>query len=239
MGLTAIPIRLGDTHDCGYLPERQARLGWVDPVVGVTPTVVDGLIEAGFRRSGSGIYRPFCRGCSSCIPVRIPVPGFTPNRSQRRTWSSNADLAVTIRPAEFEEEHYQLYLRYQQARHPGESMAAATRREYFDFLACPTLETWFVEFRHGSELLAVSIVDRLRDGLSAVYTFYEPRYPKRGLGTYAILYLVEEAKQLGLSWCYLGYWIPGSRKMGYKRLFRPLQARIGEHWQVLSETGEL
>jgi len=109
-------------------------------------------------------------------------------------------------------------------------MASATREKYLDFLACSWGETWFIEFRRGGDVLAVSVADRLEDGLSAVYSFFDPGFPKRGLGTYTILYLVEQVRRFGLRWCYLGYWIRGSRKMSYKDTFRPIEARIGDEW---------
>lgn len=235
MALKTVPILLGAAHDCSYLPDHVSRLGWVDPALSLDQGVFDQLIEAGFRRSGSGVYRPCCPSCSSCVPVRVPVRRFVPNRAQRRTTRRNEDLAVSLRPPEFDEEHYQLYLRYQRARHADGAMAQATRAEYLEFLAGHGIATWFVEFRLERSLLAIAVVDGLRDGLSAVYTFFDPTCPERGLGTQAVLYLIAEARRRGLSWCYLGYWVNGCRKMMYKRLFRPIEGRIDAHWSTLTD----
>lgn len=139
-------------------------------------------------------------------------------------------MCATVSPAEFRDEQYRLYLRYQQGRHPDDAMVAATRQQYMDFLTCSWMETWFVEFRRAARLVAVAVVDRLDDGLSAVYTFFDPDDTRSGLGTQAILFQIEMARQLELHWCYLGYWVPGSRKMDYKQRFRPLDVRVGKQW---------
>jgi arginine-tRNA-protein transferase len=230
MGLTRLPIWLGESHPCPYLTGPEARLGWIDPHTPMTPALYAALLQAGCRRSGDAVYRPYCASCHDCIPVRIPVIDFAPNRSQRRTWSRNADLHVSLHPAELRDEHYELYRRYQRARHPGEAMAAASRAEVMEFLGCSWMEPWFVEFRRDTRLVAVAVMDGLDDALSAVYTFYDPAEARTGPGVYAILYLIRLARRFGLRWCYLGYWIPGCRKMNYKQWFRPLEARLGEQW---------
>ncbi len=137
---------------------------------------------------------------------------------------------MTLHQAELGAEHYALYLRYQHARHPEGSMAAASREQVAAFLACSWMTTWFVEFRRDNRLVAVAVVDGLDDALSAVYTFYDPDEVRTSPGTYTILYLIHLARNFGLRWCYLGYWIRGSHKMSYKDRFRPLEARLGEEW---------
>lgn len=230
MVLRRIPLWLGEPHTCPYLADRTARLGWVSPDTPMTASVYMALVRAGFRRSGRNVYRPYCPGCMCCIPIRVPAADFSPDRVQRRTWRRNADLRVSIVAADFDAEHYALYLRYQRARHSGEAMASASPEEYMDFLVCSWMETWFVEFRRGTELVALAVVDHLDDGLSAVYSFFDPEDSKSSLGTYAILQLIAMTKRLGLPWCYLGYWVSGSPKMHYKHRFRPLEARIGNQW---------
>jgi arginine-tRNA-protein transferase len=149
----------------------------------------------------------------------------------------NADLEIALKPARFEEAHYRLFLRYLNARHSDGHMAESSAEDYIRFLACGWAETGFYEFKRGDSLLAVAVTDCLADGLSAVYTFFDPDLPALSLGSYAILWQVAETKRRGLDWLYLGFWISGCRKMSYKNSFRPLQALVGEDW-VLVEKGE-
>jgi len=230
MVLKAIPVRIGASHACPYLPGREARLAWVDPGWTRVPGVYAALVEQGFRRSGGDAYRPHCEACAGCVPVRIPVADFTPDRAQRRTWRRNADLAVTETDAAFRDDHYALYLRYQGSRHADGDMARMSPEEYLGFLACDWQDTVFFEFRRQGRLFAVAVADHVDDGLSAVYTFFDPDEKQRSLGTYAVLYLIERVRAVGLRWCYLGYWIAGSRKMAYKQRFRPLEIRAGNRW---------
>jgi len=165
------------------------------------------------------------------------VAQFRPNRGQRRIQRMNAGLEIVLKPARFEEPHYRLFKRYLDARHSDGHMAESSAEDYIHFLACGWAETGFYEFKRGDQLLAVAVTDYLADGLSAVYTFFDPDLPARSLGSYAILWQVAEAKRRGLDWLYLGFWISDCRKMSYKNSFRPLQALIGENW-VLLEKGE-
>ncbi|CAL1239079.1 arginyltransferase [Candidatus Methylocalor cossyra] len=233
-----IPLYIGYEHDCDYLPGRRAQMAYVSPRVPLDRAIYTRLAASGFRRSGEMVYRPYCRDCSACVPVRIPVQEFRPNRSQRRVEKANADLTVTRKLDVFDEEHYQLYMRYLRSRHPEGHMVLSSREDYIQFVASEWGDTGFYEFRHGSELLAVAVVDHLDDGLSAVYTFYDPDQPRRSLGTYAVLWQVAEARRRGLPWVYLGFWIAQCRKMAYKVLFRPLQAMRAEGWVTLEETAE-
>ncbi|MBS1214577.1 MAG: putative arginyl-tRNA--protein transferase, partial [Proteobacteria bacterium] len=149
----------------------------------------------------------------------------------------NADLAGRICPSSFEDEHYRLFQRYLESRHRDGGMAGADRDEYLEFLASDWAETSFVEFRQGDELVAVAIVDKLDDGLSAVYTFFDPAEARRSAGTYAVLWQIAEARRLGLDWLYLGFWVGACRKMSYKEQFRPLEALIDGSWRLF-EKGE-
>jgi arginine-tRNA-protein transferase len=209
----------------------------VDTSLSLDASTYSRLAEQGFRRSGDLVYRPHCLLCAACVPVRIPVARFAPDRSQRRVWRANADLAVNSMPAEFDEEHYRLFRRYLAARHDDGGMADSSPEDYAGFLCSRWADTRFVEFRSAKELLAVAVVDRLETGLSAVYTFFDPGHAERGLGTLAVLWQVGEARRLGLDWLYLGFWIEDCRKMSYKQHFRPLEARIGEQWRRF-EKGE-
>lgn len=221
-------------HACSYLPGRSAATLFADPATLKTSALYGQLIRQGFRRSGEEIYRPHCPGCQACIPVRISVESFRPNRAQRRTWVRNQDLQIrTVTPA-YRPEHFELYRRYISARHGGGGMDHDDRAAFLGFLTAPFVETVFYEFRLAGALLAVAVVDHLEDALSAVYTFYDPNRPQRSLGRHAILYAIETARSLGLCWLYLGYWIRDCRKMHYKDEFQPLEAYLAGRWQILA-----
>lgn len=235
--MKSIPLYISYEHDCDYLPGRRAQMAYVSPREAMDVDTYSWLATRGFRRSGDMIYRPHCPSCSACIPVRIPAARFRPDRSQRRIQRMNADLEVELRPARFDEAHYRLFMHYLNARHADGQMAESSPEDYIRFLACTWAETGFYEFKLGDRLLAVAVTDFLADGLSAVYTFFDPDFRARSLGTYAIMWQVAETKRRGLDWLYLGFWISGCRKMSYKNVFRPLQALVDEDW-VLFEKGE-
>lgn len=216
---------------CNYLPNRQAINLLADPTVPITARMYGQLIDYGFRRSGNYIYRPHCHGCNACVPVRLPVAEFRPNRSQKRTWRRNQDLdARCVAPA-YNEEHFRLYQRYLGGRHSGSAMDG--REQYLDFLTSPYINTALYEFRLQGRLLAVAVVDQLPQGLSAVYTFFDPAQSARGLGNYAVLWEIHEAERKKLDWLYLGYWIKECRKMNYKDQYRPIEVYRNKQWKRL------
>jgi len=220
-------------YPCSYLPGRQARSQVATPSHLVNADTYTALVAAGFRRSGTFTYRPYCDGCRECVPVRIPVARFQPNRTQRKIWRRHADLRACVAEPGWVAEHCALCLRYQSARHPGGGMDHDNREQYSQFLLASSVNTRLVEFRDDENRLAmVSIIDVLRDGLSSVYTFFDPEYPG-SLGTWNILWQVDQCASLGLSWLYLGYWIQDSRKMAYKTAFRPLQGYTDGVWRDL------
>lgn len=222
---------LTPAHKCGYMPGREAVTIFVDPRIRPNIATYTMLSQHGFRRSGDHVYRPKCAACNACIPVRIPVAEFQPRRIQRRTLSANHDLTVIPKAPVFQTDHFQLYDRYLAARHPGGSMENPDPDAYLDFLTATWADTMFYEFRLGPRLLAVSVVDHLLDGLSAVYTFFEPTLPQRSLGRFAVLKQIELARALGLRWLYLGYWIEECRKMVYKTEYQPLEYYVEGRWQ--------
>lgn len=216
-------------YPCSYLPGRQARNLVADPTV-TDNRLYTRLAELGFRRSGDHVYRPHCRGCTACRSLRIPVDRFQPNRSQRRIWNRNQDLQVQVIDAEFKEEHFQLFARYLGARHIGGGMDPANSESYWSFITSRWSPTGLGEFRDHRKLMAVAVMDRLDNGLSAVYTFFDPLETTRGLGTFAILWQIAEARRLELKWVYLGYWIEQCAKMAYKTRFKPHEIFVAERW---------
>lgn len=222
-----------EEHPCSYLTGKHAITLFADPRAAMTPKLYSALSDLGFRRSGEYVYTPRCGRCSACLAVRLPVHAFKPDRSQRRNWALNQDLDVQVFPAQFNEEHFALYQRYIHSRHPDGSMATPEKEQYNRFFTSSWSDTQYVTFRHDGRLLAVAVIDLLENGLSAVYTFFEPTEKKRGLGVFAVLWLIGEAKRRGLPYLYLGYLIHESAKMAYKARYRPLEAFRDGVWQRL------
>lgn len=228
-----IQFYLTAPYTCSYLDGLEARSQVAAPAHLVGPSAYSKLIQEGFRRSGHYTYRPHCNNCKRCVPVRVNAEDFRPNRSQRRSRQLNRSLKASIHPLEFREEHFELYRRYQHARHKGGGMDLDDSDQYSQFLLSSQVNTSLVEFRDGDKLVMAAVVDRVDDGVSAVYTFFDPTLEKRGLGTYAVLWQIELARSLGLSYVYLGYWIAESRKMSYKANYKPLQGLVDGKWAQL------
>jgi leucyl-tRNA---protein transferase len=219
-------------YPCSYLPERAARSQVATPSHLIDARVYSELVRLGFRRSGAFTYRPYCDHCRACVPVRVPVERFKPNRSQRRAQRDAATMTVIRRNLTYDPAHYALYLKYQRLRHPGGGMDQDSREQYQHFLLHSNVSTDLFEFRQAGELRIVSLVDRLVDGLSSVYTFFDPE-PGASYGTYSILWQIQRCVELGLPYLYLGYWIEQSPKMAYKATFKPVEGLVGGRWTPL------
>ena len=226
-------VFLSMPHACSYLPGRAATSLFLDPRQPLDSRQYASFMRLGFRRSGDLIYRPHCRQCSACIPVRIPVEHFLPNRGQRRIWKRNQDLTVTASMPLHNDEHFDLYQRYQAARHRGGGMDDPDPKKYMNFLGSKYIDTTFYEMRLQGKLLGVAVTDNLPDGLSAVYTFFDPEEKRRALGVLAVLWQIEQTKARKLPWLYLGYWIKECAKMSYKANYRPLETLINGRWTLL------
>jgi arginyl-tRNA--protein-N-Asp/Glu arginylyltransferase len=231
--LSSLQLYLTAPYPCSYLPEPEARSQVATPSFLISTEVYSELVRHGFRRSGTFTYRPRCDNCHQCVPVRVVVDDFQPTRSQRRSVKQHNGLDVTLHSLEDKPEYFELYRRYQEARHRDGGMDDDSPEQYRNFLLQSHVDTLLVEFRENEVLRMVSVVDVLADGLSAVYTFYDPDIPQASFGTFNVLWQIELCRKLQLPYLYLGYWIAGSRKMAYKARFQPLQGLQDNEWQAI------
>lgn len=218
---------------CPYLGGRVERNLFTELNGAQSQRLHDQLAQAGFRRSHHIVYRPSCPDCNGCIPVRIPVAAFEMSRSQRRVWSRNTDLRVTTGPARATEEHYALFVRYQDARHQGGEMATMSFSDFRAMIEDPVVQTELVSIRDDAgRLVGACLTDQLTRGYSAVYSYFEPDEDRRSLGTFCVLWLLDRARSQKLDHLYLGYWIAECAKMSYKSRFQPVEHLGTKGWQT-------
>ena len=232
--MISIPLFLTDQSPCSYLDKKNSQSAFIHPSFSLDTHVYSQLIEQGFRRSGRDVYTPQCPSCSECIPTRLLVEHFNPSKNQKRCIKKNKLTSIIIKPAQFEQHHYEMYQRYQYHRHEDGSMANSSKEDYINFLASDWCDTLFVEFLIDDQCVAVAIIDVLDNALSAVYTFFEPDFSHLSLGTYAVLWQIEFAKQKKLDFIYLGFWIKDCGKMSYKTQYQPIQGLIEKEWVNMS-----
>jgi leucyl-tRNA---protein transferase len=226
---------------CPYLPGKEERKVFTHLVGERAAELNDLLTHGGFRRSQSIAYRPACEACRACVSVRVVVKDFKPSRNMRRILDHNSDLVGEMRPATPSSEQYSVFRAYLDARHHDGGMADMTVLDYAMMVEDSHVKTRMMEYRRrgpdsritgrGSQLLAVALTDLLGDGLSMVYSFFEPTERTRSLGTYMILDHIARARRMGLAYVYLGYWVQGSRKMDYKGRFLPQERLMPDGWE--------
>jgi leucyl-tRNA---protein transferase len=216
---------------CPYVPGRAERKLIVELGGSGAPLFYDDLSRAGFRRSHRFAYRPACRSCSSCVPVRIAVDRFSDTRSTRRIRNTNRDISGRLLGARATPEQFRLFCAYQHSRHHDSDMASMSYGDYRGMVEDTPVRTGIAEFRDAAgRLVAASLIDLLDDGVSAVYSFFDPQEPKRSLGTWSVLWLVEQCQRHGQPFVYLGYWIADSPKMAYKARFPALERLAAGSW---------
>lgn len=220
---------------CPYLNGRTERKMVTEITGPDAEQMHDRLSRAGFRRSHNIAYAPVCPSCRACVPIRIPTAAFERSRGLQRVWKANEDLIGSEAPARATAEQYQLFKRYQNARHLDGDMAAMSFYDFRAMVEDTPIDTFVLELRDRSgQLSGACLADRLSDGFSAVYSYFAPELAQRSLGSHTILWLIEQARQNDLPYVYLGYWVPQSRKMAYKARFRPCEILVDGIWRQLT-----
>ncbi len=235
MNIDSLKFFLSTEQKCSYLDNHISASVFADPEGEMNTTLYSILINHGFRRSANYVYRPHCPECNECKPTRIPVKLFSATRSQKRVWNRNKDITVSEAKSEYNEEHFELYKKYVHTRHEEGEMNHEDPRRYFEFLDSKWCNTAFYEFRLEGKLVAVAVTDILSQGLSALYTFFDPDLKKRSLGSFAILWQIEQSIKLNKPYLYLGYWIKECKKMQYKTKYKPIQIWQNDEWIQLKE----
>ena len=234
--LSTLKLYATRPHPCSYLPGEDATTVFIDPTASLDAALYSELSRYGFRRSGANVYRPHCENCQACVPIRLMVNNFKPNRSQKRCLKNNRDLTITVVHTIDTPEHYALYEKYINKRHCDGDMFPASHAQYTDFLTAEWGVTEYLEMRDANnKLIALAVTDTLDHGLSAVYTFFDPDEAHRSLGNFSVLHQIQYAQNNNLTFIYLGYWIRKCQKMNYKINYRPYQVLIDQHWVTVTD----
>ncbi|WP_286267526.1 arginyltransferase [Thalassotalea atypica] len=229
-------FKLGITQEfpCNYLSNKNERL-----LIAVDERFHDQshynwLMHQGFRRSGDQIYRPHCQACTACHSLRVMCELFTPSKSQKRLLKKNAQFNIKISDT-VQDNYYPLYEQYINTIHSDGAMYPATKEQFAGFVNCTVCPVRYIEIWDSNKLISVAVTDELKDGLSAVYTFYDPTYRQSGLGVYSILKQIETSVNLQKPFLYLGYQIDDCKKMNYKNKYFPHQRLINQTWQIINK----
>lgn len=233
-----IKLYQGTASECSYLDNRESVNIYADPHHPEPQAVYNQLIQRGFRRSGEFVYRPGCPQCDACVPVRVVCKDFRPRRTDKRNLKLNSDLEVDFRPAKFTDEYFELYHRYLSQRHGDGGMDDPAPADFERFLLNPWGETLFLEVRFNGQLAALAVTDATTDGLSAVYTFFDPAMAQRALGRYCILQQIELCNLMALPYLYMGYWVTNCQKMEYKVDYCPQEHFTGQQWERIETRGD-
>jgi len=233
---TQLSFFITPSHDCPYLDNESAKTIFLSPEIQPDPNLYSLLIDKGFRRSGEHIYRPHCGSCQACISVRLPIKQFNMNKQQKRCLKKSHAFSTQTEIASYKQTYFDLFEKYINLRHKDGDMYPTSPKQYKEFLLNDWVECSFLNFYDTKEqnLVATAVFDQVENGLSAVYTYFDPDYSKFSLGRLAILKLIELARQRELDYVYLGYWIKDCDKMAYKGEYRPLECFINDRWISLS-----
>ncbi|HIF9069122.1 TPA: arginyltransferase [Photobacterium damselae] len=229
MNSMSLQIGLTPESQCNYLPDQQEQVGVVMEQPWHSPLGYQVLIASGYRRSGRAIYKPMCRACSACTPLRIDCAHFTPTKSQKRQQNQMRQLHWEFK-ASLDDNWFELYEKYINNRHSDGSMYPANKEQFFDFCTAPWMDTWFLHVYENNQLIAIAVTDVFEDSLSAVYSFFEPEHAW-SLGTLCVLFQIEFCRQSNRPWLYPGYQIDACKAMNYKTRFKPHQKLIDGYWQ--------
>ena len=229
--LKKIQFYVTTEYSCGYISGQDAQSIVATPYKNINSKNFKSLISQGYRRSGQYVYKPNCKNCSACTPIRLLTSNFNASRSQKRAKKYLDTLSVKLLPLSFNEDHYNLYVDYQNKRHRNNNESEDDISDYNDFLIKSNVNSKIVEFRLNNDLKMITIIDIIDDGISAVYTFYDCGDQKLSLGTMSIIWLIEFCKKEDIPFLYLGYWIHASQKMKYKTNFKPYELMIEGVWQ--------
>jgi len=234
---------LTEAQPCPYLPQRMERKVFTPLRGNRAADLNDTLSVNGFRRSQNVAYRPQCPGCNACVATRVVTGEFVPSRSDKRTIKRNKHLRRIVRPSLATEEQYQLFRKYLASRHADGAMAEMDALDFASMVEDSTVRTQVIEYHEivdGDEpvLVAACLTDVMADGVSMVYSFFDPEKQRDSLGNYIILDHIDLANALGLSYVYLGYWVDGCRKMAYKTRFTPTETLIGSEWKRVGSAAD-